>query len=587
MTHQVCTMTTSPEPLVSAFLSQYFFMDAVLGDYMTEVEKQTAYYDMAEIFCLGSDPSLDHIYKIIQSDLLAQTNAYDNFCYLSRTMQLMPESFTPEEQYIIAQKSNGFAYYHETFKKGFFTTKSAALFGLEQAAKNGNTYAAALLSFLSYAGIVLPLNEGRALHGARKLSFWNDLFGVLLQLHRADVTCVDQREKETDTFMQQLLSILCASLCNESEQEMLAHIVSYYAYDLPYDDQDTDDEPHENPVIYPNALATTLEKRLGSQALSGNVMNPTLLKVLRSPILSTHAKQNIITGFREGDTLDALPLHIRRVTSIPPVTRLDVDSPLARKDEYRHILANLSTLDARTSDGYRPLMLVCRDPYVLEEYMRVLREVFVSQSLPAATTECVDLSLPASQTLLSGRDNKAMVNLLNKLKDACPVLFLKNCQDLDDGRTEMLFNFLQVDHRKYFPTAYDNVTLDLSGILPILFATSAPSKTLSRVCDVITLKDVTSDEMSGVLDRILAQKCELYSLTSLDADDSAMGKLKTMTPATAAALVDKAIAHSRLSHAEACHESGCRHTHVSVHLTAELLTEAEKLHIHPTVTRLI
>lgn len=577
-TTQQQTLRTPPESLVSAFLSQYFFMDAVVGTFMTPQEKLAAYEDMAEIFCMAGYDRLNDIYEVMESDLFAQTNSYDNFCYLSRTMQLMPDAFTSDERYIAAQKSNGFSYFRETFKNGFFTTQNAALTGLEQAAKHGNTYATAILSFFGYTGICLPLNEGRALHYAKRLGYWNDLFGILLQLHYADTN----DKANTDTTMKNLLSVLVAALDNGSEKDMLAYIANYYGFAVA---DEWGDEPDDN-VLIPNPLAETLEKRLGDSVLAGNVMNPTLLKVLRSPVLSSHAKQTLVASFKEGENLDALPLHIRRVTALAPVTRLNVTSRLNRKDEQMQILANLSTLDARGSGTYRPLLLVCRDPFVLGEYARIMQEVFTKYVTPCGVTERIDLSLPGNVSMLTGRD-KSMVNLLNKLKDACPVLLFQNCQDLDDGQQEVLVNFLRVEHRKQFPTIYDNVTLDLSGMLPILFATSTPGKMLTRVCDVVTLKDVSADEMVAVLGQIMDAKKDLYQLESLEADAEAIAHLQAMTSMQASTLLDKAIAQYRLAHADACQDTVCRHTHASICLTLQLLNQAEKLQTQPTITRLI
>ena len=180
-----------------------------------------------------------------------------------------------------------------------------------------------------------------------------------------------------------------------------------------------------------------------------------------------------------------------------------------------------------------------------------------------------------------------MSNLLDKLKDACPVLFFKNCQALEDEHAEVLTRFLQVELRRQFPTPYDNVTLDLSGILPILVATSMPHKSICRVCDVVNLKAVSPDEMSQVLTQLLDTKCEMYGLQALDAEPCVLDKLCGMTPTEASSLLDKAIAFSRISHAQVCHEADCGHTSKPLHLTSAVLDEAEKLHSHPTMTRLI
>ncbi len=581
------TRITIPEELRNAFLSHYFFMDALFGAFMTEQDKYTAYMDMAEIFCLSDDARLEDFYTVIQSDLFSQAHTYDDFCYLSRTMQLMPHSFTPDEQYILAQKSTGFARYRRIFNNAYFPTQSAGLHALEQAAKQGNTYASALLAFFSYTGICLPLSEGRAMHQAKKLSRWNDMFGILMWLHYTDVNADKQSPEESQRITEYLLSMLVASLGNASEQEMLTYLTGYYGYAVMTDEEDAkEDVDRELPAITPHKLSKALASVLDGRTLSEDTMHPALLKVLRSPVLSDLAKQNIILSYREGQPLDVLPLNIRRVSQLAPVTSWETHEPISRPEEQRKLLANLSTIDARRHHAYRPLLLVCRDPYVLESYTRMLEQVIQTSTAQTIATAHIDLGVPSHLSLLTGQD-KSMSHLLDKLKDACPVLFLKNCQALEESHAEVLTRFLQVDLRRQFPTPYDDITLDLSGILPILLATSMPDKSLCRMCDVVNLKAVSPEEMSMVLAQLLQTKCQLYGLEALDAEPCVFDKLCGMSPSEASALLDKAIACSRMSHAQVCHEASCGHASQPLHLTSAVLDEAEKLHFHPSMTRLI
>ena len=126
------------------------------------------------------------------------------------------------------------------------------------------------------------------------------------------------------------------------------------------------------------------------------------------------------------------------------------------------------------------------------------------------------------------------------------VMLLDHCETLTPEGGAELARFLKATNRKHYKSGgAQPVEIDLSGILPILFASAIPNGNIAEYCDVIMAKELTRSEFCEVLEKSLQKKCEDFKLSSLSVEPAVAEFLFEYSSATVTNLLNKAIGQLR------------------------------------------
>ena len=513
-----------PAYLKGAFLENYFFFDTVLGAYMQDDEIKNVFMEYARIFCIDDEEWLNDVFSALRTDVFKSAVDIRSFRMLSRVASFYVQDFSHLEQYLIANKLPVIHKLSENmFKEGSPRTCDRALRLTEAWAKDGDPDCLALEAFLEQNGVLIQRDRKASSKHIRKSAGWNHLFSLLMQLRY-----------KTDDYDKTCLPALAAVLSTPSAVEAFAHICRTYGI---------------KEKIVPGVLQRALEKAFDKDMAKRDRMSVSRIRVISSPVLSVDAKKELLLNCKD-ETLDNLPLKISARTPFEPITKLNCDSPLKREEERKRILANLSVIDVRDSIDYEPLLLICPDEYVLEEYERVLRECFAGRKIGS-----IDVSDPR-RAFISYDKNNALVDLLNKLGEAASVVFVKHCETLDRDMGRELVKLIRSDFRKNYPLSHSPVTFDLSAMLPIMFSVGYPCEPIKEVCDIVELAPLSMKEFKKVVDAIVKEKTETFGLFSLSLSDDAKKELENYSVLEVRQLFDRALA-------------GCRHSGKPVVLTRD------------------
>jgi hypothetical protein len=139
------------------------------------------------------------------------------------------------------------------------------------------------------------------------------------------------------------------------------------------------------------------------------------------------------------------------------------------------------------------------------------------------------------------------------------VLLLDHCETLNPEGGAELSKFLKASNRKHYKTgSAPTVEINLSGVLPILFASALPDQSIVEQCDVILASELTQSEFHKVLEKSFESKRDIFKLSSLSMDPAVVEFLFDYSSATVTNLLNKAIGQ-------------LRRTTKEVHITVEIL----------------
>lgn len=505
--------TSVPEYLRGAFLTNYLFFDAAFRPFLTPEALDRAYREYADIFCIGDDEWLDHIYGILNTDIFTRATGLHEFNMLSRTASLYPECFSGDEKYLISLRGTAMRVRTERLGNDKNMTCDRVLLSVESAAKHGDTDCIGLMSYMLYNGVLVRRSTARALKDIARIAEWNSQFGLLMGMRYGD-------GQTADDYMSRLRTVMNSSSVGDS--------FDYIA-----------ESRGVNPADVPdNELALALEKAFNRQAVTRSLLSAPTLRMLRSPVLSDETKKQLLARKSRDDSFAGLPLNIRTSTPFCKVVSLDNRTPLVRADELEHVRANLGAVDVHGRFDYKPLLLVCEDSFVLDEYKKI-----ISATLAGRKFGSVDAADPG-QSCSGGSDN-AIITTLDKLGDAGSVIFVENCDALSAESGRELVSFLRSEYRSNYRIASPSVCLDLSDMLPVLFATEEPCREICEAADVLHLRPMSPEERRTIISQVVADKAGLFGLSDITLTERAYDELERYSMPQVSRMLDRAISTHR------------------------------------------
>lgn len=502
-------LTRTPEYLKSVFLRQFNLFDALFGEHIESEMYFGCYCDYAAICGVSDGEWLDSVYDSLRSELISGASTLAEFNILARATEFFPDRFPEGVREILTYRKGAMHKKHEILGSRDGQTVEETVAALEYAAGAGDTDCMALLAFMTHRGYLVKKDTERA-HGMLcEVAFWNHTFSLLMCLGY----CKGERIFQ---------SILKTVLLGTSQHEAWDYVADYHSLS----DVNTD------------GVAEALEKRFALKLSERDKVNGDMLKVVKSTVITENSKIKLISTLAREIKVDYLPIDIGRRKALKIPTDIVFGRLLEREDELRAILSGLSLFKLRQSLEYRPLLLVCDDGYVLDSYKEALAASFEGCSVIR-----VDLAGCSDIRFTPTRENP-IVNEMNRQGCADAVVLLENCDALDDRQQRELAKFLRINSRKGECMTVGTISLNLTGILPILTASSKVSAELGDECDAVKLAGVKTDEKKNVIRMMVKEKGELFGLSHSALDSAALDILSRYALDEASSLIDKALAFS-------------------------------------------
>ncbi len=502
-----------PSYLTDCFLSSYFFADILLNRHLEHDVMRDIYNKYAAIFHIHDTEKTDEYWTILMDDLFALADSPRSFHRLARLAKQYPDSLTNTEHYLLTHKGTAMARYEQLFPEDRDKTADTVLDIIEKKADGGHIECIALYGFLEYYGICLDTDSEAALRRIDKAASWNDLFAVLMS---------DAFGFEREKQHARLLALLDGAVGRES--------LHYLSKELGI-----------KPSTVSDSIASALARAFCYEAITADRLNPDIDRLIDSTILSEDAKCRLLRSIHSPESIPVgIPLDITGQTA--PTPELDrFKSPYEhRKSEYELLFGNLSMLDLRRTDLYKPLLILCRNDFVYDRYRTLLMKGFGNH--PTASISFADGETP---DLSSTKDN-CLLAAMDRLRDRNSILILECCEELSPECAADLARFLPAKNRSKLRLAsIPPAEVDMSGMLPILLSKKLPPLSVAQHCDIVTAAEPTPEEFRSLLAEKLSEISKLFGFDTIEIENDAAQFLFDYSSRDAMLLVNKTVAMHR------------------------------------------
>lgn len=505
--------TATPTFLKEMFLSCYLFADVMLSRFLAPDKAKNIYDQYAITFGITETKWLDDLWNIISSDLFQKADNSSNFNTLSRLSILYPDSFSADEMYVISIKAKAMRTKEEIVPYSQNITLNATMSTIESKAHGGDADCLALLAFLEYNGFIFKKSINEALYKIRLGANWNHFFCTLMGA---------QYENESLHYHK----IMRAILSEPSQTDSLNYLSIFL---------------NISPNTEPSKLSLELEQAFHRGALQRYKLNSDIQKIMASAVLNAQGKCAILRNTTRNDQFHSeIPLEIDSSTSLTyDLSKFDIFSA-SRLDEYNRVTSSICISDIRASSAFKPLLVVCRDKSVFKLYHYAFSKCFGEN--PFAV---IDFATIGNPSFMPSKDN-TLISAMDKLRNRNAVLLLEHCETLSEEDSCSFAKYLSGPFRRNIKlNGSSQVSLDLSGILPIVLTSAMPCQKICDECDVIMASNLYSDEFGILIERMLDEKKNLFRLNSLTLEDAAKFLLYKYDYDTISLLLDKAIGRLR------------------------------------------
>ena len=483
--------------LIEPLLSQFFLIDAICRGFIGEEEKKGIFEELAKIFCVPLNSETEQYYTVANSDQYKNIVDYSSYERLCRTIEFAEVSgqcveLTKIDRVILAQKRESMKVKSEIFKQSKNLTVDIIAGTLLDASMNGNIDAMVILSYMEYHGICICKDSENAIKRLALCAKWNSLFGNLMGI------AYDSRNKG-DYY-----NILFTILRSSNQREVFKYICAYTSFE---------NECTKNPV------ARIIEKAFGLGIIHRNVYDQIFAKVAFSSLISCEDKEKLLLSKKKDAivSLSDIPFDAdrKKLFSFDRVRAQNI--PLRREEELHKIFCGISPAISNRSALYQTLLVAGDDEYIQNMYIDALKMGFAEKNkvfeVDAGTLSIRDFAGSKENFLLRG---------LSETKESHTVFVVKHCEKMGDSEQEELQKMLDYEYRRKFKLLEPTVSLDLSDVLIVLFASEVTEsvRRLAKECDVVWTGRVNDDEKQIVIDSTFDLRSKSFGIWSARMDDA-------------------------------------------------------------------
>ena len=491
-------MKTTNKLLVK-LLSRYYLTVALGCAFLTEADRHEAFEILKRIYCRENDEQLAKYEQLSENAPYGKMMTladYERECRIIEYSTLVGSKMelTAEDRIILAAKGEALRYKQQIVTFGANFTSDALTEQLLEASSKGNIHALGVFAFMEHYGIGIGMNKRRAERNVEKAVRWNDLDAILLGL--------EIYPERADMYMSKLVTVFRG----DDEREILSEIAAFRGANIP-------DARDKN--------TTLMEKAFLIGAVEREKYEVKFASFIYTDVMRYEDKSRIITNYKKESApiYDDIPTHIDMADAITVDYSALEGLKLCREGEIRKIKRNLVAAHTRRNKFYRPLLIECRDWYVLDMYKQAI--IAALGDTPAVM---LDASLFTGADLSETKDNVFLRSVSDSGKMAT-AFFIESCNALSEGGAKELSQYVRGDLRGEFRLNYPQVTIDLSPCLMVLFAEGECAEAISDMCDVVRVGAVSTEEKEAVIRDILDYKRCCYGLEKLTVTDEVMRTL--------------------------------------------------------------
>ncbi len=503
--------------LLEPFLAQFYLLEAICGDLMTEKEKQKLFTELAKVFCLSQEPEMKQYYELSKQECFQQITDYAGYERFCRTLEFAEKSgqeitVSETDRLILAQKRDAMEMKTSLFRQGKNLTRETIATTLLHMAMQGNVDAMATLAYMEYHGLCVCKDRKNAMKRIRLCAKWNHLFGNLMGI----AYDTEHAQNYYDT--------LYTILQNASQKRIFAHVCQVTGHQAGGSKQ---------------PVAKILEKAFGLNLVKRNAYDHNFAKVAFSELVSAEDKEKILLHKQKDNAmlLSEIPFDAKCNKTIAFDTDCLKKAPLKREGEEKKIKQNLTVAVECPGEVYTPLMLVASDDYVTDMYAALLKQGFAK----APVVE-LDASLLTTQDFSAGREN-VFLRSLSETKSTRTVFFIKHCEALEEEKLQGMVKMLDYTYRSKFKLFEPTVSLDLSNLLFVLFAgqQNGATMTLSKCCDVVWTAPVDPSEKHAVIDSVFSARSAAFGCENMTMEEGCKSFLTAYGTKQVQQIVDGAL----------------------------------------------
>lgn len=495
--------------LTETFLSEYFKFTCVAAKL---IENDRQLFDkLYDMFLLPQDYK-DKLYATTQSDVVQDVKTqgdYKQFLRIGKYAELVGKEKVCARSQNEMLKIKGSA----ILEAGLINlTPSADITGvanyklIADAANAGKLTAMRILGYLQCEGIFFTKDTQVGCKHISKAAQWNSLEGILMALY------YDPNNRELN--MNRLLT-----LTDKTPYEFVLKLAeSRYGV-------------RATKLLPENKL---LAKSFGVGTLKSEIYSSQYARFLFSSALRAKDKEQLLfTPNNEvlSETAD-LPLKLAEREMPLNVTEFK-KFPLRRDAEKKKVLQFAQNADLRTSSRFRPLCICAESKFMRNLYAEAIEGLFFN-----CCTQRIDVADLSGYDLEPSKNN-IFIRTCNE--DVNNAYFMYFCSDVSEEAYDAAKNFLQSDKRAAMRLNRPSVMLNMSAVLPVCFCDRANAKNLKTYCDVVNVAAVTPAEKEKLLNYILNRNQKQYGISSVKADEKAVGELLSMSVDAMEATLDQIV----------------------------------------------
>ena len=490
--------------LMEPMLSQFFLVDSICDGFLDEKERRQIFKELGRVFCVPLDAETMGYFTAAnapQYRKIQDITAYERQCRIIQFAEAsgqMPE-LTEVDRMILAQKRDALQIRAELFKQTKNLTMDTVAEILQNTAMNGNVDAMITLAFLEYHGTCITRDREGALKRAALCAQWNHLMGNLMML------AYGSGDK------QPIYNTLNTVLRNANQREVFRYLCQAGGFTA---------APEQDPV------ARILDKAFGIGVIRHNHYDSGFAKVAFSQLISTEDKKKLLLNKKQGAvaSLASIPFSADRSGGFTLDREKSSAVVLPRPGELDSIFCGLSPVLNGRGALYRPLLVVGSDPYISRMYMDGLKRGFGDGSVQE-----IDGAMLTPQDFLSGQEN-FLLRGISQTNSTHTVFLVHNCDEIGDREQEELRKLLDHGYRRRFNLMDPTVSLDLSDVLMVLFASESNSKVrqLAEECDVVWTQPISRTEKRTVIETMFRQQAEAFGCAAVTMDPGCMEYLEPM-----------------------------------------------------------
>ena len=464
-----------------ALIKMYTLFDVTLGKFCTQKECAKVFVDLSNVFLIYDEDALCDIYRAMNSPYIHGAMDTESYNFLCRAISYNPTVVSETEKAVCLKKKTAISIKERFFSDPEPTTLGEALSALYLAADSGSTYCMALLAYFQATGTFTRRNVKSATKLTKDLALWNNLAGIMIGLSFIE------NDDELAMFYPPLQAALSKNMQIDAAQFI----------------SDNFDEKYAGKST---SLALALEKAFDLNIEKRDEINPVKLKLIGAVAFDDDAKRKILTSSMKSGEIESLPIDIHGKSRISiDVTTLTDLLKKRNVPGYEKVINNLMLFD-EPKVSYRPMLIVCRDVVRLKNIEYALKAAISKNKMSVLDFRNL------SNCVFSRSTDNIIISTLERTRDIGSVIFMKNVDEIPKDRAEDFAVMLRKENLENYKLNSPNVTLNISGFLPILFATTRPCSLIYEACDVIEMVKLSLDERTSYLDYLTDHIAKYFSL---------------------------------------------------------------------------